>query len=119
MSAQVRVFAYPGLSSIPLAPGGTNRPANDSLYVLTNPYLGKANLTADTGAAVTTDAAVAPAKTACLQVQVQPGKSVHYEVTPASHTLREATTDSPIIRGDTIISFYEGYRVSFLEATES
>lgn len=116
MSAVVRCFVYPGLGSIPLAPGGTNRPANDSLYVLINPYLAKAKLTVDSASAQSTDADLAPdKKTACMQIQVEPGKSVHYEVTPSGHDLREATDESPIIRGDTIIQFFQGYRVSFRE----
>lgn len=118
MAANVRIFAYAGLASLALAPGGSNRPSNDSLYALNNPYLGGELLEASTGAAVTSSVDLAPAKTKMLQVQVQPGKSIHYEVTPQSHTLRVATTLSPIIRGDTLVNFGEGYRFSVLESTE-
>lgn len=115
--AQVRVYAYAGLVSVPLAPGGVTRPTGDSLHVLNNPYLAGEVLEPSTGSAVHSVLATAPPKTRMLAVQIEPGKSIHYEITPASQVLREATTASPIIRGDTIVNFGENYRFSALESS--
>lgn len=118
MTAQVRIYAYPGLASIPIVAGGATRPLNDGLYVLAAPYLGSELLEPDTSSAANSDPLNAPAKTRCLQVQVQPGKSIHHEITPANQTLRVATATSPIIRGETTLYFAEGYRISVLEALQ-
>lgn len=118
MTATVRIYGYAGLTTAHLVAGGSSRPTSDSLSLLQNPYLGGEVLTAG-AVAVTSSVNSAPAKTTLLQVQVQPGKSIYYEVTPENlGVLRVATTDSPIIRGDTLLNFRAGWRLSVLEAVE-
>jgi hypothetical protein len=118
--ANVRVFAFPGLTSLPISSGGSNRPNSDSLYVLTHPATGRANLAVDTVTPVTTAANLAPAKTKMLQIQVDPGIRVHMEITPSNVGAPVAAdSTSIIISGETLIHFGEGWRASFLQVTES
>jgi len=118
--AAVRVFALPGLNSLAIAPGGTNRPNSDSVYVLSHPPRGRAKLTVNTATPVATDADFAPAKTEMILVQVDPGIRVHIEYTPRNiPDIVDATDESIIISGDTQLRFAEGDRVSFLQVTES
>lgn len=115
--ANVRVFAYPGLSSLRIASGGTNRPNSDSLYVLNHPPRGRANLALSPITPVNTDANMAPAKVEMAQIQVDPGTRVYFEYTAQGQEFVEASADSPIISGDTLIRFGEGDRLSFLEVS--
>lgn len=118
--ASVRVFAFPGLTSLAISSGGSNRPNNDSLYVLTHPATGRETLTVDTATAVTTAADLAPAKTKMLQIQVDPGIRVHMEITPENIvTPAVADSTSIIVSGDTLIHFGPGWRASFLQVTEA
>lgn len=116
--ATVRVFAYPGLTSLRIASGATNRPNSDSLYVLSHPPRGRAKLTLDTVTPVATDADMAPDKTEMVQIQVDPGVRVYMEYTPATMDLVNASSNSPIITGDTILRFAAGDRLSFLQVAE-
>jgi len=115
--ASVRVFAFPGLSSLKISSGGTNRPNSDSLYVLNHPPRGRAKLTIDLVTPVHTDASLAPAKTEMVLIQVDAGYRVHMEYTAAGQTLVEATDTSVIIAGETMLRFAEGDRISFLQAS--
>lgn len=116
MTANVRMFAFAGLIRAP-AIGGVDL-AYDSLMLTKTPYLGSQLLTPDTSAAVTSDAANAPDGTRLALIQVQNGKRVHMEVTPAGHALRTATTSSPIAEGNQYIEYGPGWRISVRESTE-
>lgn len=117
MTVEVRLYTYAGLISAPIAAGGSKRPDNDSLLLLTQPYMGGEVFSSTAPTAVTSAAATAPAKTTLAQVQIEDNKAVHYEVTPAGQTLRTATTSSPLLKNDAIISFRAGDRLSVLEKT--
>jgi hypothetical protein len=117
VSVEVRIYSYNGLIVAPVAAGGSNRPNSDSLFLLKQPYLGGEVLAADS-VAVTSAEATAPTGTSLLQVQLQPNKSVYYEITPQNHPLRPATTSSPVLRNDTYLHFNPGYRISLLEKAE-
>ncbi|MBS0243049.1 MAG: hypothetical protein JSS20_12795 [Proteobacteria bacterium] len=114
MSCAVRLFSYSGLLAAPWA--NNNQLATNAEYFVKEPYLAKTAITADTGAAVATDATLSPAGTAMLKVEVQRGRVVHYEVTPANGTPVTATTSSPTIDGKEFINFGPGYLISILEA---
>jgi len=90
---------------------------DNAVYLLTQPYLAKESLTVDSVSIASDVALSAAGETKLLQVQVQSGKKVHYEITPSGATLREATTDSPIISGDETLHFCGGFRISFIEAS--
>lgn len=117
--ATVRIFTHHGLTAAELASGG-KRPVTDAVFLFKEPYLAGETLTPTTGAAASSSADTAPRGTAILRIQIDGGKRVHYEVTPSNgQALREATVNSPIISGDDMVDFAEGYRISMLEVTES
>lgn len=114
--ATVRIFSYSKLVVAEIA-ATAGRPVTDGIFLLREPYLGNETLTPDTVTAATSQVATAAEETRILKVQVDPGQTVHYEVTPANQDLRTATSDSPKISGDELFNFGEGWRVSFLEAS--
>lgn len=114
--ATVRIFSYSELLAASIRPTA-NRPITDGLFLFKEPYLNNETLSPDTSTAATSAAATAPANTKLLKAQVSSGDRVHYEVTPLGQDLRVATSNSPIISGDEIFNFGEGYIISFLEVT--
>lgn len=115
MAATVKVFTFSGLVSAPVVSG--TRLSYDSIQLLKFPYLGRQTLSTTDPAVDETDVATAPAGTQIAFIQVQPGKSVAYEVTPEGHDFRPATTDSPVLTGDSTLQFGPGWRLSVLEVT--
>ena len=115
MSANVHCFAFAGVIGIPRVGG------NDLTFAVVQaikfPLLGRDLLTCDTGTADASLAAAAPAGTAALWVQVEQGKRIRYEVTPAGQTLIEAGSTSPSLSGETQLQFGEGWRLSVIEAS--
>lgn len=68
---------------------------------------------------LTTSLATAPDKTGLVFIQVQSGKVVHYEVTTQPEaTASVASSDSPVMSGDTVLNFGPGWRISFLECSD-
>ena len=115
--SEVRVYSHAGLIRGLVTAGGSTGPSSDSLFLLKLPYLSGEVLTPTTSVAAHSLAATAPAGTNLLQVQLEDNTAVHFEVTPEGHTLREATTASPLLKNDTVLSFQAGYRLSVLEKT--
>lgn len=110
--ATVRIYTYAELISIKVNSGQLS---TDSIYLLREPYLGGEVLAPSTSVAANSLAATAPRDTRVLKVQIDGGLRCHYEVTPQGHNLRTATTSSPILNGDDLINFAQGYRISVLE----
>ena len=52
-------------------------------------------------------------------VEVPANKRVRYEVSTKNVDLRNATQDSPVIYGESLIAFGQGYRISFIEDEDS
>lgn len=115
--ATVRIFSYSELISARVSTGG-GQPAQNSVFMLREPYLAGEILTPSTSVAQSSSANTAPADTRMLKVQVDGGKRCHYEVTSTGQTLRPATSSSPILSGDELIYFAQGYILSLLEVTE-
>ena len=113
--AQVRIFTFPGLVSAPVVSG--SRLSTDSVQMLKWPYLGGELLTPDTVTPVTSLAGTASAATQVAYVQVQPGKTVTYEVSTGNGAVRLATASSPTLIGDAMIQFGPGWQLSVLEIT--
>lgn len=115
MSVTVRIFAHKGLTALPVV---SQQYQTDMVAHLDQPYLAREKLTVTDSAAVSSSAATAPARTRVLFVQVQDGGRVHYEVYTNSGDAGQvdATTDSPIGRGDFTLQWNEGWLISFLEA---
>lgn len=116
MTAIVRIYTHSGLVTAPVAPSG-GRFTSDSVAQLKQPYLSKERLTANDSTSVTSSAG--PNKSELVLIQVQPGKTVHYEVTTGNiGTPIEADVDSPTMSGDTVMQYGAGWVLSFLESTE-
>lgn len=113
MTATVKVFTISGLDTAANVSGSNL--SYDSVKLIKWPYLGSAALSATTGGAVSSDASIAPAGTRLLFIQVQPGKTITYELTPDQHTPRAATANSPWLTGDTMLQFGPGWTISVLE----
>lgn len=116
MTATVRCFAHAGISHAFVA----NYSGQQSFHALTlykEPYLARESLTVDTSTAVSSQPALGAANSRILRVQVQPGKRVHYEVTPAGHAARTADTSSPILEGNDQVEWGSGWSISVLEAS--
>lgn len=116
VSAIVRIFSHSSIVTAPVSPG-SGRFSSDSISQLKQPPEGREMFTVGDISASTSAAATATNATRLLLIQVQPGKRVHYEVSP-SGTVTAATTTSPICSGDTVIQFGPSWQVSFLENTE-
>jgi hypothetical protein len=114
MSATVRVFTHAGITSAKVDAGG-GRFTTDSVFLLKQPYLGKETLTATTGTAVSSSRLTAPKGSSVLSVEVQPGKTIHYEINPSNRSVA-ATTDSPTLRERTNFEFGPDWSISVLEA---
>lgn len=116
MSAVVRIFAHSGVSNAFVA----NYNAQQSFTgqpMLKQPYLARASVTATTSSAQATTAALTPAGTALLSIQVQPGKRVHYELQPRGQDARIADSSSPILDGNETLEAGPGWILSLIEWT--
>lgn len=121
MTAIVRLFSHAGLIGAPVSPAG-GRLSTDDVFLLRQPYLNNEQLSVSSSS-VSSAAATAPEKTKLLRVQVQEGKTVNYEVTPANIVESDGATDatqaSPVLVGDQIFEFGEGWVISFIENTDA
>lgn len=113
MAAIVRIFWHTGLATAAVAAG--TRYTTDSVAMLKQPYVGRASLSVDSGAAASTDPA--PAATKIAFVQVQDGKAVHIEINPENRSV-DADTGSPILSGSTQFEAGPRWTISVLEASE-
>ncbi len=116
MPATVRMFSHAGIATAFVA-SHAEQLSFPALTLLQQRYLARASITATTGSAQSSSAALAPANTRLLHVQVEPGKRVHYELTPNGQTAVAADTSSPIVEGNTILQFGSGWTISLLEAS--
>jgi hypothetical protein len=115
MSAIVTLYSWKGLSIAHVA-NYAEQQSFPSLTMLRQPYLARASITATTAFAQATTSALSPEHTRLLQVQVEPGKRVRYEVTPNGQTARVADDQSPAIEGSELIDFGSGWTISIIEA---
>lgn len=110
MAATVYVFFHSGLSTAHVAAG--TRYATDSVGLLKQPYIGRDDVNATSASA--TSSSAAPAGTKIAYVQVQEGKTVHYECNPENRSV-DADTTSPFISGSTTFECGPGWTFSFFE----
>ena len=122
MTTTVRLYTHEGVQAMPVA-SYSGQLSTNGQFALRQPYLHGEVLTADTGAAVASTAATLAPETdnnvKLLMVQIQPSKRIHYEVTPLGRDARTATTSSPIIASETVLTFGPGWAISVLEASDS
>lgn len=115
--ASARIFTYSELMTAPVA-ASSGRFSSDSVGLLKQRYLGRGMVTLSTGAAVATDPLAAPRGTNLVQIQVDPGIIVHYELFPEGYSgsITEATTASPYLSGIQLMNFGPNWYISFLQA---
>jgi hypothetical protein len=111
MSITVRVFAHKGLSAMPVQ---SQQYTTAMVAHLDQPYLASEVLTVGDADPVSTVEATAPQSTRVLYVQVEDGGRVYYEVNPPSRAV-EASSVSPIGRGDFTLQWHPGWTLSVLE----
>jgi hypothetical protein len=114
MTAAVRLFCFQGLVPAPVVAG--DRLSYDSVQLLKWPALGRDLLSCTTGATDISEATAAASKTALALIQVEAGKTIHYEIIPENAAVVEADETSPTLSGQTTIQFGPGWRLSVLEA---
>lgn len=117
MTASVKLFTYDGVVAMPVG-SDNGQLVQHTGFMFKERYKARETLTASTGAAVSSAAALsANAGIRLLRVQVETAKRVHYEVTPSGYEGVNADTSSPIISEDENIQFGQGWTISFLEAS--
>lgn len=114
MTAAVRVFAFAGVIGIPRV-GGSDLTFS-IVQCIKYPLLGRDLLSCGTSSSDASEENAAPAGTAGLWIQVEQGKRIRYEITPAGQTLVAANNTSPELAGETQIQFGPGWRISVIEA---
>lgn len=118
MTAYVRLFTHSKLLPAPVSNAG-GRFSSDAVMQLKQPYIAKERLEANTGAAVASSAALSTEENGkLLFIQVQAGKTIHYEVIPDGHAAVSASATSPTLSGDTLLEFGRGWTISVLESSE-
>jgi len=86
--------------------------------MLQQPYLSADAVTCDTVTPQSTSGVNAGVAAMLARVEVQPGKSVFYEINPPNRSA-VPTANSPMITGDQVFPFGPGWKFSFLEAVIS
>ena len=118
MSFTVRIFGYSGLTRITVVhDGGVG--GQDSVYVLTQAYTWRQQLTAD-AVAVSSIAAAVPANrtldpTTLLRIEIPDGQAIRYEVNHSGRNIA-ADANSPILSGNNQIQFGPGWLLSIRDA---
>jgi hypothetical protein len=115
MSAYVRCFALGSLSTAHVNPA-SGQFASDSVGLIGWPYLAKEAITANTGTAQSTSAALTTSRgIKLLRVEVEPGKTVGIEFLPPNRTVVAADTTSPRFTGDQLFACGQDWILSIIE----
>lgn len=116
MTAAVRMFSHSELEVLPVS-AASARLSVDSVFVVGN-YLAKEAFSVSPSTQSDSATATAPAGTRILRVEVETGKEVAFEFTPANATLATVSaTTSPRLTGKTTLPFGAGWRISFLDVS--
>lgn len=114
MTAIVHAFTFSGLTVAPVV--GGDRYSTDSVQYLKEPVKGRAKLECDESTSAATDFSVSPIGSAVLYVQVDPGKTVYYEITPDNVSdLVEADDTSRYAAGNFTLMWGSNWRLSVKE----
>lgn len=112
MTAAVKIFTHRGVVAAPVLT--RSQDTKDTVFVLEQPYLAAEALTAG-GAAVSSSAATAPAKTGLVRIEVEDGHTVRIEFNPPGRTA-VATANSPAFSGKDVAMFGQSWTMSVIEA---
>jgi len=118
MSVKVRCFAIEGMIAGAISSYG-GRNSENAIWLPKMPYLNQETLTVDTTASATGTDLSTSQHANMVMVEVEAGKRVRYEISTKNATTRDATQDSPVIYGESLVAFGQGYRISFIEDGDS
>lgn len=113
MTFSVRIFAYTGIAPV-LQPQVVQK-ADDSVFVLRDPYLQGAKLTSNGATPVPSFAM--PKGTRVLRVEVDDGNTIRYEVLSGANAAGVPGTASPALSGRELVWMADGAVFSFVDAS--
>lgn len=118
MTVKVRCFVIEGMIAGTISSYG-GRNSENAVWLPKMPYL--SNVSLDVGStASATDANLSTSQYSnMLMVEVETGKRVRYEVSTKNAVTKDASQDSPVLYGEGLIAFGQGYRISFIEDGDS
>jgi len=118
MSVKVRCFVIEGMIAGAISSYG-GRNSENAVWLPKMPYLAQESLSVDSTAGATGTDLSTNQHANIVMIEVEAGKRVRYEVSTKNVTLRDATQDSPVIYGESLVAFGQGYRISFIEDEDS
>lgn len=114
MTAIVHFFTFSGLTTAPVV--GGDRYSTDSVMYLKETIKGRAKLECDESTSAATDHNASPVGSLVAYVQIQPGRTVYYEITPDNvDELVPADDTSRYASGNLTLQWGTGWRLSVLE----
>lgn len=117
MAFNVRIFAFPGTSQIPVI--NPQQFSSDSVQQLRYPYNWSQTIVAGAGAVSSAPVVEAsPDATLLLRIEVPDGQAIRYEINPPNRPggVLAAGGNSPILSGKDIFYFRPGWTVSVIDA---
>lgn len=115
--ANVRIFGYSGI--VQLEERLVKFAGSGNVWMRQEPYLWSQNLTLNGATPVETTVEGDDAATMVV-VEVDDSAAVRYEVNPngpGASNHRDASTNSPKLRGENIFQWFKGATMSFIDAT--
>jgi hypothetical protein len=113
MATEVRLFAHSGVVSPDLVQ--SSRFQTDAVFLLKQPYLARAHVTAGATAQASPPTLSESQHTTLVYVQVAPGGQVRYEINPPGRDVA-ADAGSPLVTGNETLMFGRDYTISLIEA---
>ncbi len=116
MPVKVNVYHHEGWSRACTA-AQTASVASDSVAAVQYPYLSRECVECSGVEPACTDSQRAGPGTMLARIEVEAGKSVHFEVNPQNRKV-SADAGSPRLSGTAVINFGPGWSLSFAEASQ-
>lgn len=116
MPVKVNVYYHEGLSRA-YATAQAASVASDSVAAVQHPYLSRECVECSGAEPVCTDSQRAGPGTVLARIEVEAGKSVHFEVNPQNRKV-SADAGSPRLSGEAVVNFGPGWSLSFAEAPQ-
>ena len=114
MTVKIRCFVIEGMIAGAISSYG-GRNSENAVWLPKMPYLASETLTVGATASATGTDLSANQHANIVMVEIEAGKRVRYELSTKNVSLRDATQDSPVIYGESLVAFGQGYRISFIE----
>lgn len=112
MTFNVRIHAYPGI--VAALQSQVVQQSTDSVYLLRDPYISGQKLTS--AGATPVPSTALPANTRFINVEVDDGNTIRYEIQMGAAVARQPGTISPSLSGKNLVFASEGAVFSFVDA---